>query len=494
MSSLNLDGANAELARRDLTAFCKRMEPAFTAPPHIKLLVDLLTQLENPSSGLNRLCVSLPPRFGKTTLCSQLFPAWAIGRDSRRSVILANHSSELATGFSRKCKQHVESPAWPFPRIEMSEDSRATHRWNVSPGGGGLFSVGIGSGLTGVGMDLGIVDDPINDGLSEVEREQAWAWFREVFFPRQNANAKLLVVSARLAVTDIPGLLAEAPDAHEWRFVSLPAINEDGNELGLEPGAPLWDRFDLKALSERREAMGLAAYESQYLQNPSVAGGGKIFRIGDFPTYEILPQAPVKAWEPLDIYYTDPLKAAWAPDDSFVKVTGVDLAGVANSSAGGSYHALVSILYNTLDGCIYVIDCERARNLTREDLVSFVRRHLDRNNPDLTVLEEASSGGYVGGLLSRTTRYPLRMVQPKTSKEERALQIIGLIEGGKVHLPLRSTWGDMLRAEIADFPGRYSDMVDSLVWALLYCRQLAAARREDSFYARQLEGFSLFGR
>jgi hypothetical protein len=67
-----------------------------------------------------------------------------------------------------------------------------------------LFSVGIGSGLTGVGMDLGIVDDPINDGLSEVEREQAWAWFREVFFPRQNANAKLLVVSARLAVTDIP--------------------------------------------------------------------------------------------------------------------------------------------------------------------------------------------------------------------------------------------------------------------------------------------------
>jgi len=86
------------------------------------------------------------------------------------------------------------------------------------------------------------------------------------------------------------------------------------------------------------------------------------------------------------------------------------------------------------------------------------------------------------------------MVQPKRSKEERALSIIGLAEGGKIHLPLRSTWGDMLRAELADFPGRYSDMVDSLVWALLYCRQLAAARREDNVYARQLEGFSLFGR
>ena len=142
---------------------------------------------------------------------------------------------------------------------------------------------------------------------------------------------------------------------------------------------------------------------------------------------------------------------------------------------------MVTVLYNTLDGYIYVIDCERARNLTREDLVSFVRRHLDRNNPDLTVLEEASSGGYVGGLLSRTTRYPLRMVQPKTSKEERALANHRANRRGQGSLPLRATWGDMLRAEIADFPGRYSDMVDSLVWALLYCRQLAAARREDSF-------------
>ena len=210
MGAPDIAGAAQELARRDLLTFCKRMEPAFTDPPHIRLLVDLLTQLENPTSGLNRLCISLPPRFGKTTLCSQLFPAWAIGRDSRRSVILANHSSELATGFSRKCKQYVESPAWPFPRIEMSEDSRATHRWNVS-GGGGLFSVGIGSGLTGIGCHLGIVDDPVNDGLSEAEREQAWSWFREVFFPRQNANAMTYRMSGKNGTTNRPLSLPPLP-------------------------------------------------------------------------------------------------------------------------------------------------------------------------------------------------------------------------------------------------------------------------------------------
>jgi hypothetical protein len=64
----------------------------------------------------------------------------------------------------------------------------------------------------------------------------------------------------------------------------------------------------------------------------------------------------------------------------------------------------------------------------------------------------------------------------------------------RMHLPLRASWSDMLRAEIADFPERYTDLCDSLIWALLNCRQLAAARREDRFYDEQLQGFSLFGR
>jgi hypothetical protein len=74
----SLDQANAELARRSLIAFGKRVEPVFTVPPHIKLLCGLLQDLE--TGALRRLVVSMPPRFAKTTTASQLFPAWAIGR------------------------------------------------------------------------------------------------------------------------------------------------------------------------------------------------------------------------------------------------------------------------------------------------------------------------------------------------------------------------------------------------------------------------------
>jgi hypothetical protein len=289
---MDFDALSAELSRRSLLPFGQRMEPGFEDPPHIRLLADLLEQLER--GDIRRVCVSMPPRFGKTTLCSQLAPSFFIGRDPKRTVILGNHSSELAASFSRKAKGYIESPSWPFTKIELSEDSRAVHRWNVTPGGGGLFSVGVGSGITGIGADFLIIDDPINDALSETERNQAWDWYQQVAFPRCNAGARILVVSARLALDDLPGRLMECDDADLWRFVALPAINQHGNELGLTPGEPLWDRFGHEELRQRREAMGLGAYSAQFGQNPSIAGGGKLFRLEDFGTWTNLIRAVSK--------------------------------------------------------------------------------------------------------------------------------------------------------------------------------------------------------
>ena len=495
------DAIGAELARRSLLSFAQRMELGFEDPPHIRLLVDLLEKLER--GDIRRLCVSMPPRFGKSTICSMLFPAWAIGRDPRRAVVVSNHSSELANGFSRKTKQYVESNLWPFRHIEMSEDSRATHRWNVTPGGGGLFSVGVNSGLTGIGMDFGLCDDPINDALSQSERDLAWQWFREIFTPRQNAGAKLLVVSARLAQDDIPGRLMESDDAHEWRFVSLPAINEEGNELGLEPGKPLWDRFDKKELAQRREAMGLAAFQSQYMQAPDLAAGGHIFKISDFPTYEVIPTAKAKPWGSNDILsalgYDNELDYARTPSDTFIRVSAVDCAGLENISTGGSWHCILTLLSNLTTGEHYILDVERWRNCEYETLRANIIRHLERNGPISQVIFESNdaTGGRLLGDLSRSTHFPCKGVKPKTkSKVERALLVCGIIEANKVHLPARAVWLDAFKAELAAFGhgARFSDQVDAMVWALLGSQQRIAARIEDDLFEQSMKNFSLFGR
>jgi len=334
----------------------------------------------------------MPPRHGKSRTASELFPAWFLGRDPKREIIIANHSADLAASFSRKAKACLENPMWPFGEVKVSDDSRSVARWHVNPGGGACVAAGVGSQITGIGASLLCIDDAANDALSQTELDAAWDWYCTIAFPRLNSQGKVLIIQARLSPFDLLGRIADSDDASSYTFITLPAINEPDNVYGLPANEPLWpEMFDAKALAERREAVGLAAYESQYLQNPSVAGGGKIFRLSDFPTYEVLPQALLQKREPLDKFYRDPLKAAHAPDDSFVTVAGVDLVGVDNSSTGGSYHALVSVLYNTLDGNIYIVDAERSRNVTREDLLSFVLRHLERNRPDLTILEEAST-------------------------------------------------------------------------------------------------------
>lgn len=479
-----------EMARRSFLTFCQRIDSEYTAPKHLQILCGLLEDLE--ANRIQRLVVSMPPRHGKSRTCSELFGAWFLGRDPRREIILANHSADLASGFSRKAKAAVESPKWPFEHIKLSEDSRAVGRWHVTQGGG-LVAAGVGSQITGVGASLLCIDDPCNDALSQTDLDAAWEWYCQIAFPRLNSQGKVLIVSARLSETDLIGRIRESPDADTYTFISLPAFNEPDNPYGLPAGEPLWpEKFDEKALGERREAMGLGAFQAQYLQDPSIATGGKLFRINDFPSWTLLPQAIAPKFEPIDLVYRDPLKEAWAGDDCFVRVTACDFAGIDNVSTGGSYNAFVSVLYDSRDGNIYVIDAERHRNLTREALTSQVLNHLSRNKPDLTVIEEAAGGGYFGGFLSRT-QWPIKMVQPKTSKESRALQIVPLAETGKIHLPAQAVWGDMLRSEIASFPGRHNDLLDSLVWACLYCRHLAAARQEDRYWEDRLRGFSLFG-
>ncbi len=293
--NISLDALGAELARRSLLSFAQRIDSGYTAPKHLRILCGLLEDLE--AGRITRLCVSMPPRHGKSRTCSELFPAWFLGRDPKREIILANHSADLAASFSRKAKACLESPAWPFGEVKVSDDSRSVARWHVNPGGGGCVAAGVGSQITGIGASLLCVDDACNDALSQTELDAAWNWYCTIAFPRLNSQGKILIVQARLSPFDLIGRIQESDDAGSYTFINLPAMNEPENEYALPANEPLWpEMFDAKALSERREAMGLAAYESQYLQSPSVAGGGKILRLSDFPSYEILPQAPVKQW------------------------------------------------------------------------------------------------------------------------------------------------------------------------------------------------------
>src|SRR4051794_18007172 len=88
-----------ELARRHLGDLCALLDPGYQEAPHTRLLCDHLEAVER--GVVRRLLVQMPPRHGKTLHVSQTFPAWALGRDPRRQIILASYGAELAEANSR---------------------------------------------------------------------------------------------------------------------------------------------------------------------------------------------------------------------------------------------------------------------------------------------------------------------------------------------------------------------------------------------------------
>ena len=76
--------------RDDLIEFCKKMQPDYKVGRHHRILADQLMALENGSK--DRVCVNIPPRHGKSQLVSIFYPAWFLGRNPNKKVMMVSHT------------------------------------------------------------------------------------------------------------------------------------------------------------------------------------------------------------------------------------------------------------------------------------------------------------------------------------------------------------------------------------------------------------------
>ena len=70
---------NNNISRKSLIAYAKYMYPGYKDPVHIQLITKNLELLE--AGEIKRLAVFMPPRHGKSMLCSEFFPAWYLGNN-----------------------------------------------------------------------------------------------------------------------------------------------------------------------------------------------------------------------------------------------------------------------------------------------------------------------------------------------------------------------------------------------------------------------------
>src|SRR3990167_7604162 len=101
------------------------------------------------------LLVFMPPRHGKSELCSVGFPAWYLGRNPDKEIITVSYSAELAQDFGSKTRSIVNGEAYPhiFTGLTLKEDEQAKAKWKTNKGGS-YTSVGVGGPVTGRGANV----------------------------------------------------------------------------------------------------------------------------------------------------------------------------------------------------------------------------------------------------------------------------------------------------------------------------------------------------
>lgn len=235
--------ARRELSKRRLVYFTTMMKPDYLPGwVHQDICRRLERFVKQVEAGLSpRLMLFLPPRHGKSLLASDMFPSWVLGHHPDWGIIATSYAQSLPLEFSRSIRDRLDDPDYKaiFPETRLRLDAKGIEAWKTTRGGG-YIAAGVGTGITGRGFHVGIVDDPLKDdeaAQSEVIREATYKWYQSVFRTRAAPGAGILFINTRWHFDDPAGRLLDAdeqlkkagvPDyeREHWEVVSYPAIAE----------------------------------------------------------------------------------------------------------------------------------------------------------------------------------------------------------------------------------------------------------------------------
>jgi predicted phage terminase large subunit-like protein len=434
-----LDDSPAARTQQSFSSWLTEQSPAFTWHwPHLQHIRQHLDQIT--AGTLKRLVITVPPRHGKSEMGTIRYPVFRLQQDPAQRVVIAAYSQTLANTFSRKARRIAQD------LLSLASDRKAVEQWDTIEGGG-LRAVGVGAGITGLGANLIIIDDPVKsreEAESEAYRERVWNWYRDDLYTRLEPGGAVVLTMTRWHEDDLAGRILGSEDADSWTVVNLPAIAEEGDPLLRKPGDALCpERYDIDALEDRRRVLGEYGFNALFQQRPSPPAGG-LFKRSWWQTHRELPQLDriITSW---DLTFKD------GPNSDYV-------VGLVIGQKGATF---------------YLLDCIRDRLDITETIPAIVNT-FNRYKPVATVVEDKANGPAVISMLK--SKIPgLIAVNPQGGKFSRAAAISPMIEAGNVYLPERSSWASALIEEAAAFPNAaHDDQVDALSQGLAWLRSRPA--------------------
>ena len=438
-------------AYHSLQKFSKIIFPRYIHAPHLAALDHVLEQATrytetDGTQGIGPVIViMMPPRHGKSQKVSRIWPAWHLGRNPEHRVILTSYGDTLARKHSRAARNFLKEPVYQqiFPDVTLAQDSASVMEWNLEAASGGLNAMGILSGITGMGANVLVVDDPVKnraEAESATIRQRTWEAYTDDILTRLEPHAVIVIMMTRWHTDDLIGrVLDEEPDAHVLR---LPALAHENDPLGRQPGEALWPvRYNRQRLL-KEQSRGEYRWASLYDQTPMPSKAG-LFDVALFQEAGALPE--------------------------FIRqVRFYDLAVTSKKHSDYSVGLKMAI---TADEDIYILDVWRAQ-LRAPDVKDAIIANAQKDGKGVPVRLEAEKAGIIQLdylLREKALRgYGLDAKAPQGDKYTRATPLAARVKAGKVYL-VKAAWNKAFLDEVSVFPmGGHDDQVDAASGAYDY--------------------------
>lgn len=400
------------------------------------------------------LILASPPQHGKSTQLTD-FISWASGKNPELRTIYTSYADNLGTVANQRLQRIFASDKFArvFPDMGAvwrmpvgTKPSRNTYHLEFGEGKGEFRNTTVRGQITGLGLDLGVIDDPLK-GREEARslpiRNKTWEWFTDDFFSRFSENAALVMIMTRWHLDDPVGRFMEMyPNAH---LLSYPAFGRFRNgkwteEEDEKKALPLFPELKSKEfLLKRKKLLSQGSWKSLYQQNPIAVGGG-MFPVAMFRSVVSVPRKDI--------------------------VKSVRYWDKAGTQDGGAYTAGV-LMHLMADETFLVEDVRHGQwgALEREKRIKQTAATDEAMCPNLEIYveQEPGSGGKESAersvrMLAGHSAYADRVTG---DKEVRADPYAAQVQGGNVAL-VAGEWNADYLDEHEDFPaGRRKDQVDA---------------------------------
>jgi phage terminase large subunit-like protein len=418
---------------------------------HVKKISNTLVKIITGKYKPN-LCVSMPPRTGKSRLITLSFPLWLIlyykALDRDINILIVNYSQDLANNFGLLLRQLCidNSDLLAKEGLYLSRKAYSKSEFYFEDEDGKLCSsiklTGVGGAITGRDVDICILDDYIKnlEDTTPHNLNKLWDWFTAVLLQRLMPDSHLFILATRWSTKDIIGRLKDSND-EDYRFVELKAIRHDGSSLWPE-------RFPVSFFEKKRKRMGDRMFSSLYQCTPYDLTSN-YFNLEKLQYNKPLinPQATVRAW---DLGY----------------------------SADGDFTVGIKAIKDD-EGNFYIQDMVRGRFQSKNKNIIYKTAQSDNKIADdgfseIVPVAIEFKGAAAGKLLKdewdeAMKPYTVIELPAIKSKEDRAFPLSIALEDGRVicNLPLESA--SLLTEEFSKFPdGENDDIVDAVAHAYNY--------------------------